>query len=91
MPADWNYIYLCGTGHIYQFTGPIFFAQERVGKNGKKFKMYKFRSMYMDAEARKAELMKENKLGDGKMFKMDLIQGYWQQDTAGWHKEDRNW
>ena len=52
--------------------GPIFFAQERVGKNGKKFKMYKFRSMYMDAEARKAELMKENKLGDGKMFKMDF-------------------
>ena len=52
--------------------GPIFFAQERVGKNGKKFKMYKFRSMYMDAEARKAELMKDNKLGDGKMFKMDF-------------------
>ena len=52
--------------------GPIFFSQERVGKNGKKFKMYKFRSMYIDAEARKAELMKENKLGDGKMFKMDF-------------------
>lgn len=52
--------------------GPIFFAQERVGKNGKKFKMYKFRSMYMDAEARKAELMKDNKLGDGKMFKLDF-------------------
>ena len=52
--------------------GPIFFAQERVGKNGKIFKMYKFRSMYMDAEARKAELMKDNKLGDGKMFKMDF-------------------
>lgn len=52
--------------------GPIFFSQVRVGKNGKKFKMYKFRSMYMDAEARKAELMKENKLGDGKMFKMDF-------------------
>lgn len=33
--------------------GPIFFAQERIGRNGRKFKMYKFRSMYMDAEERK--------------------------------------
>ncbi len=52
--------------------GPIFFSQERVGKNGRRFKMYKFRSMYMDAEKRKAELMKENKMGDGKMFKLDF-------------------
>ena len=52
--------------------GPIFFAQERVGKNGKKFKRYKFRSMYMDAEARKAELMKQNKMSDAKMFKLDF-------------------
>ena len=52
--------------------GPIFFSQERVGKNGKKFKMYKLRSMYLDAEERKAELMKDNKLGDGKMFKLDF-------------------
>ena len=52
--------------------GPIFFSQERVGKNGKRFKLYKFRSMYLDAEDRKAELMKDNKLGDAKMFKLDF-------------------
>lgn len=52
--------------------GPIFFSQERIGKNGRKFKIYKFRSMYMDAEARKAELMKQNRVGDGRMFKLDF-------------------
>ena len=50
--------------------GPIFFSQIRIGQNGKKFKIYKFRSMYMDAEERKAELMKNNKM-NGLMFKMD--------------------
>lgn len=50
--------------------GPIFFSQVRIGKNGKKFKIYKFRSMYMDAEERKAELMSQNKM-EGLMFKMD--------------------
>lgn len=50
--------------------GPIIFSQERVGKNGKTFKMYKIRSMYMDAEKRKAELQAKNKM-DGFMFKMD--------------------
>lgn len=53
--------------------GPIFFAQERIGKNGKHFKVYKFRSMYLDAEERKAELMKDNKLSDGKVFNWILI------------------
>ena len=54
-----------------QSPGPIFFTQTRVGKNGKPFKMYKFRSMYLDAEARKAELMKDNRFGNGLMFKIE--------------------
>lgn len=51
--------------------GPIFFSQLRVGKNGRRFKLYKFRSMYMDAEQRKADLMKQNRVKDGMMFKLD--------------------
>lgn len=51
--------------------GPIFFSQVRIGQNGKKFKLYKFRSMYLDAEERKKELMKKNRVGDGMMFKLD--------------------
>ena len=41
-----------------------------IGKNGRRFKIYKFRSMYMDAEERKKELMEKNKMS-GLMFKMD--------------------
>ena len=53
-----------------QSPGPVFFKQERVGKNGRRFKMYKFRSMYMDAEERKKDLMDQNQM-QGLMFKMD--------------------
>ena len=50
--------------------GPIIFSQVRVGRYGRHFKFYKFRSMYIDAEARKAELLKHNESGDGVIFKM---------------------
>ena len=68
------------TGIIYIFIapimkvkspGPVFFSQVRMGKNGKPFKIYKFRSMYMDAEERKKEMMEKNNIKDGLMFKMD--------------------
>lgn len=50
--------------------GPAFFNQIRVGKNGQLFKMYKFRSMYMNAEARKAALLKKNEMKGGILFKI---------------------
>ncbi len=53
-----------------QSPGPVFFSQERVGKNGRKFKIYKFRSMNVDAEQQKASLMEQNEMS-GFMFKME--------------------
>jgi exopolysaccharide biosynthesis polyprenyl glycosylphosphotransferase len=50
--------------------GPIFFKQDRVGLKGRVFKFYKFRSMSVDAEARKKELMAQNQVKGGLMFKI---------------------
>ena len=50
--------------------GPVFFVQIRVGQFGRHFRFYKFRSMYIDAEKRKEELLKSNQSGDGVIFKM---------------------
>ncbi len=51
--------------------GPIFYTQERIGRNGKIFKMYKFRSMVTNADAIKQQYMKENRVSGGFMFKLD--------------------
>lgn len=50
--------------------GPVLFSQIRIGRNGRRFKIYKFRSMYTDAEERKKELEEHNEM-QGLMFKME--------------------
>ena len=49
--------------------GPLVFKQRRVGRNGRVFYIHKLRSMYVDAEERKKELMARNEM-NGLMFKM---------------------
>ncbi|MDE5894090.1 MAG: sugar transferase [Acetatifactor sp.] len=74
--------------------GPIFFTQERVGKNGKRFWMYKFRSMYLDAEERKKEMLEKNKVGSDFMFKLDedpRILGSYFDENGHYHKGIGNW
>ena len=52
--------------------GPILFKQTRIGQNGKRFTFYKIRSMYMDAEDKKQELLENNRYQDGRMFKLEF-------------------
>jgi exopolysaccharide biosynthesis polyprenyl glycosylphosphotransferase len=49
--------------------GPVFFHQQRVGREGRSFDVFKLRTMYVDAEARRAELMDHNEM-DGPLFKI---------------------
>ena len=55
---------------LSESPGPLIFKQKRVGKNGRIFEIYKFRSMYLDAEERKQELLDQNEMS-GPMFKME--------------------
>jgi exopolysaccharide biosynthesis polyprenyl glycosylphosphotransferase len=50
--------------------GPVFFSQERIGLGGRRFRMLKFRSMRLGADARKAELASLNHTGDPRLFKI---------------------
>lgn len=50
-------------------SGPVFFSQERVGLHGRRFRFYKFRSMYVDAEHRLEQLREHNEV-DGPVFKI---------------------
>lgn len=62
---------IVGPAIYFTDPGPVFFKQKRVGKNGRVFDMYKFRSMYQDAEERKQELVQRMHLEEQMMFKME--------------------
>ncbi len=77
--------------------GPIFFSQTRIGENGKKFQMYKFRSMYVNAEERKKQIAQKSGQEDHLMFKVEhdpriigqkeLPDGRWKKGVGGWIRD----
>ncbi|WP_319805545.1 sugar transferase [Cytobacillus firmus] len=66
---SWLFIIVAILIKIEDPKGPVFFKQVRVGKNGKEFYMYKFRSMVSDAEEKLKDLLRYNEVS-GAMFKM---------------------
>jgi exopolysaccharide biosynthesis polyprenyl glycosylphosphotransferase len=51
-------------------AGPAFYLQERIGRDGRPFRMVKFRSMHVGADARRHELLEKNERADGLLFKI---------------------
>ena len=66
---SWLYLIVAIAIKLDDPAGPVFFVQERVGRNGKRFRMWKFRSMCSDAEAKLAALQAQNEK-DGPVFKI---------------------
>ena len=66
---------------ISKDAGPLFFVQERIGKKGKSFKMYKFRSMKVGADEELKKLLAEN---PGKVYSRDvLLEQIWSYEYIG--------
>jgi exopolysaccharide biosynthesis polyprenyl glycosylphosphotransferase len=60
---------LVALGIRLESPGPIFYNQERIGESGRTFRIWKFRSMYLDADVHKSTLMKQNEM-NGAIFKI---------------------